>query len=435
MSEDSRNFDLVIFDWAGTMVDFGCRAPIQALTEAFARRGVTLDEVTARADMGKAKADHVRALLARAKVASDWRAATGNAPGEADVAALMGDLGPLMRDAAARASELIPGAADAVAALRAAGLKIASSTGYTREMMQPVLARAEAQGYAPDHLVCADETPQGRPSPLMIYKACAELGVWPLSRVVKVDDSEAGHRGGPRGRLLHHRRRRLRQRRRALGGGAGGADLGRPRGAHLGGVKAVEGRRSRRGDRNRARPAGILSCHIGVLHEDRARLRNPHRHPRGAASRAGRARKAPMSTAAVRAQIDANDRAVGRAIGTRDFAALEKLWASGMIVNSPGNNILTRDQVFASIRSDQLAYSSVKTTTDALTVSKDVAVAMGHEDIVMSNGPMAGKPLIRRFTDVWQKSGEGWVQIARQATYVGIDGGAVYGHPDPALTH
>jgi phosphonoacetaldehyde hydrolase len=26
----------------------------------------------------------------------------------------------------------------------------------------------------------------------MIYKACADLGVWPLSRVVKVDDSEAG---------------------------------------------------------------------------------------------------------------------------------------------------------------------------------------------------------------------------------------------------
>jgi phosphonoacetaldehyde hydrolase len=26
----------------------------------------------------------------------------------------------------------------------------------------------------------------------MIYKACAELGVWPFSRVVKVDDTEAG---------------------------------------------------------------------------------------------------------------------------------------------------------------------------------------------------------------------------------------------------
>jgi phosphonoacetaldehyde hydrolase len=59
-------------------------------------------------------------------------------------------------------------------------------------MMAPVLTQAAAQGYAPDHLVCAGETPQGRPSPLMIYKACAELGVWPLSRVVKVDDAEVG---------------------------------------------------------------------------------------------------------------------------------------------------------------------------------------------------------------------------------------------------
>jgi phosphonoacetaldehyde hydrolase len=163
-----------------------------ALTEAFARRGVALDEATARADMGKAKADHVRALLARADVAKAWTVAVGSAPSETDVEALMANLGPLMRDAAAEASELIPGAAETVAALRAAGLKVASSTGYTRAMMAPVLIRAEAQGYAPDHLVCADDTPLGRPSPLMIYKACVDLAVWPLSRVIKVDDAEAG---------------------------------------------------------------------------------------------------------------------------------------------------------------------------------------------------------------------------------------------------
>ncbi len=193
MTKDGlKAFDLVIFDWAGTMVDFGCRAPVLALTEAFARRGVQLDEAAVRADMGKAKADHVRALLALKDVAQAWTEAQGAAPGEADVAALMDDLGPLMRDAAAHASELIPGAADTAARLRAAGLKVASSTGYTREMMAPVLVRAADQGYAPDHLVCAGETPQGRPSPLMIYKACAELGVWPLSRVIKVDDAEAG---------------------------------------------------------------------------------------------------------------------------------------------------------------------------------------------------------------------------------------------------
>jgi phosphonoacetaldehyde hydrolase len=104
----------------------------------------------------------------------------------------MARLEPLMRRQAALAATLIPGALQTFELLRAAGIRVASSTGYTREMLAPVLAAAAAQGYTPEHTVCAGETPMGRPSPLMIYKACAELGVWPLSRVVKVDDAEVG---------------------------------------------------------------------------------------------------------------------------------------------------------------------------------------------------------------------------------------------------
>ena len=185
-------FDLVIFDWAGTMVDFGCQAPVIALREAFARHGVQISEAQARRDMGKAKVDHVRALLGDPVVAKAWVEARGIASGEADIVALMLALGPLMRDQAARAAQLIDGALVALGALRAEGVKVASSTGYTRDMMAPVLREAAAQGYVPEHVICAGETPVGRPSPLMIYKACAELGVWPLSRVVKVDDAEAG---------------------------------------------------------------------------------------------------------------------------------------------------------------------------------------------------------------------------------------------------
>jgi phosphonoacetaldehyde hydrolase len=185
-------FDLVILDWAGTMVDFGCQAPVIALKQAFARRGVQLSDAQARRDMGKAKVDHVRALLHDPAVAGDWMSARGGAPLESDIAALMADLDPLMREQAMRASRLIDGGRGAVDALRAAGIKVGSSTGYTRDMMAPVLREAAAQGYVPDHLVCSGETPAGRPSPLMIYKACAELGVWPFSRVVKVDDTETG---------------------------------------------------------------------------------------------------------------------------------------------------------------------------------------------------------------------------------------------------
>lgn len=138
---------------------------------------------------------------------------------------------------------------------------------------------------------------------------------------------------------------------------------------------------------------------------------------------------------AVRAQIESNNNAVGHAIVTSDFAALEKLWAPTMVVNSPANNILTREQVFTAIRENKLQYSSAKAIPEAFLASKDLAIEMGHEDIVMANGPMAGKPLTRRFTNVWQKTGDSWLQIARQATYVGIDGAAAYGNPDPTLNH
>jgi len=185
-------FDLVIFDWAGTMVDFGCEAPVRALIEGFAAAGVVIDAATARRDMGKAKIDHVRSLLQEPAVAAAWRVRHGRESNAADVDAMVARLGPLMRDYAAGAATLIAGARQTFDRLRAAGLRVASSTGYTREMMQPLLARAAEQGYAPEHLVCSGETPVGRPSPLMIYKACAELGVWPLSRVVKVDDASAG---------------------------------------------------------------------------------------------------------------------------------------------------------------------------------------------------------------------------------------------------
>jgi beta-phosphoglucomutase-like phosphatase (HAD superfamily) len=67
-------FDLVIFDWAGTMVDFGCVAPVKALLEAFSRDGVEISEAAARRDMGKTKLDHVRGLLSHPEVDAAWRA-------------------------------------------------------------------------------------------------------------------------------------------------------------------------------------------------------------------------------------------------------------------------------------------------------------------------------------------------------------------------
>jgi phosphonoacetaldehyde hydrolase len=182
----------VVLDWAGTVIDFGCLAPIRALQAAFAEEGLPITAAQARKDMGRAKLDHVAALLGDRDVSAAWRARFGAAPGPEEVRLIYARLEPLMRTEAAAHSQLIAGAADLAAWLAAEGVKIGSSTGYTREMMAGILPRAAAQGYAPEVVVCAGETKEGRPSPLPMWQALTELAAYPAWRCVKIDDAAVG---------------------------------------------------------------------------------------------------------------------------------------------------------------------------------------------------------------------------------------------------
>lgn len=182
----------VIFDWAGTMVDFGSLAPVRALQALFAAEGFDLSEAAARAAMGMNKRAHIRAILNREPMRSAWRERHGAEAGGADLDRLMDALNPHMMQAAADTAILIPGAVDIVRDLRARGVKIGSGTGYSRDMMAAIAPRAAEQGYAPDLMVCAGETAQGRPSPLMSWKVMVELGVWPARACLKVDDALVG---------------------------------------------------------------------------------------------------------------------------------------------------------------------------------------------------------------------------------------------------
>jgi phosphonoacetaldehyde hydrolase len=184
----------VVFDWAGTILDHGSRAPMGAFVEVFSRFGVEITIAEARRPMGLAKWDHIRTLGSHPRIAAAWRAAHGREFSDADADAIHEVFVPLNARVVTEPpySTLIAGAAETVAALRAMGLRIGSTTGYTRDIMAPLLPIAAAQGYAPDNLVCAGDLPRGRPSALMMYRCFLDLEVDPADAVVKVDDTPPG---------------------------------------------------------------------------------------------------------------------------------------------------------------------------------------------------------------------------------------------------
>lgn len=180
----------VILDWAGMVVDHGSRAPMGAFVEAFRHLGVEITIAEARGPMGMAKADHIR-MVGRAANAA-WRARHGRDFDERDVQAVFEVFEPLNVAVVERHATLIPGAEATLAWCAGRGIRIGSTTGYTRPIMQRLAPLAAAQGFVPEVMVCAGDLAAGRPAPLQMWKAMAEMGVWPAQAVVKVDDTPPG---------------------------------------------------------------------------------------------------------------------------------------------------------------------------------------------------------------------------------------------------
>jgi len=185
-------FKAVVFDWAGTMIDFGSFAPMGVFVKAFEKFGITASIDQARGPMGMPKWDHIRSMMNDPDIAAQWQAKYGSAPTDADVDKVYEIFVPMNEEVVTDYADLVPGALDTIAYLRSNNVKIGSTTGYTRSIMERVLPRAAEQGYEPENLVCSDDLPEGRPGPLGMYQCFVDLVAYPPSAVIKVDDTEPG---------------------------------------------------------------------------------------------------------------------------------------------------------------------------------------------------------------------------------------------------
>ena len=186
----------VVFDWAGTVIDYGSCAPAAVFQRVFAARGISISAAQAREPMGMAKREHIAAIANMPSVKQAWTTKTGRAFSEADIDSIYEEFLPMQKSILHEYSTLIPGAADAVTKCRAMGLKIGSSTGYTRELMEVVSAAAREQGYEPECVICAEDAPRGRPAPYLLFEAAKRMDVFPMWNVVNVDDTPVGIASG-----------------------------------------------------------------------------------------------------------------------------------------------------------------------------------------------------------------------------------------------
>ena len=179
----------VLLDWAGTTMDYGCMAPAVVFMQVFRRKKVNITTEHAREPMGAHKKVHIRAISKIPAVAKMWQEAHGRPCNEEDVEAMFQDFVPLQLACLAQYADLIPGTLEAVAEFRRMGLKIGSTTGYTKEMMNILQAEATRRGYTPDSTVCATDVPAARPSPWMCIQNAVNLQIFPMQAFVKIGDT------------------------------------------------------------------------------------------------------------------------------------------------------------------------------------------------------------------------------------------------------
>lgn len=183
-------------DWAGTAIDYGCFAPLNAFLEVFAGKGIGITYRQAREPMGLLKIDHIKAILEMPEVNRKFTDLYQRNWTEEDIDSMYRSFEKHLFSSLRDFTDPIPGVAETMEILRKQGIRIGSTTGYTQAMMDVVRPEAEKKGYAVDNLVTPDGLPAGRPAPYMIYRNMIDLAIPSVEQVVKVGDTIADIKEG-----------------------------------------------------------------------------------------------------------------------------------------------------------------------------------------------------------------------------------------------
>ncbi len=176
-----KKIKAVIFDWAGTTIDYGCMAPVQGFIDGFREIGYEITKEMARKPMGLPKLEHTKAIAAMLH----------NSISEEQINKAYETFESTLFENLEHHCDVKSGVLETVERLRQSGIKIGSTTGYTSRMMEIVLPIAAKQGYSPDFCIEPDKAGRGRPYPNMIWHNLMQFNIADPKEAVKVGDTVA----------------------------------------------------------------------------------------------------------------------------------------------------------------------------------------------------------------------------------------------------
>lgn len=182
--------ELAVFDVAGTTVNEGGTV-YRVLADTVRAAGGDPSPAQIEQWMGASKREAIQALL-------DGAGADASDP---VVDAAFADFRSRLAAAyKADPPSAFDGVPEAIASLRASGVKVALTTGFDRETTASLLATLGWDAHVVDAVVCIDDVQTGRPAPFMVFHAMEATGVTDVRRVLvagdTVRDVESGQNAG-----------------------------------------------------------------------------------------------------------------------------------------------------------------------------------------------------------------------------------------------
>ena len=199
---------LAAFDMAGTTINDG-GAVYRALEDSVTETGATVTPENLQTWMGVEKREAITALIELG----------GGIADEDLVSATFARFRELLDEYyTAEPPTPIDGVPEAIAKLQAAGIKVALTTGFSRDVAEGILrglgwtvgaagvagvsgvsgvsGRVSAGGVRVDALSCGDDVAAGRPAPFMIHRVMEATGVTDVAEVLVAGDTAVDVRAG-----------------------------------------------------------------------------------------------------------------------------------------------------------------------------------------------------------------------------------------------